>query len=221
MGTMVQISPSTPEEQLAALQARMRACRLCQEKGYIPNPSPIFSGRLTDPVMVIGQAPGRLSDLRGWPFSGPAGKKLEEWFAQAGFAPGFLRQRTYLTSLTRCNPGPNPRGGDDRKPSQAELALCRPFLDEELRLVRPKVVLLVGQMAIEAFLGRRRLEEVVGHSYEREGGGATRASPVLFLPLPHTSGVSRWLNAPQHQRLVEQALAHLSELRVSLCLEEP
>ncbi len=195
---------------LAELQARMLACRLCVEAGHIPEARPIFSGRATDRVMVIGQAPGAVSDGNGVPFSGPAGRVLRDWLVRAGFPETYFRERTYLTSLTRCVPGPSPHGEGDRPPSRPERLLCRPYLEAELRLVRPAVVLLVGKLAIEEFLGRARLEDVVGTTVERDG--------VVFVPLPHSSGVSRWLNTPEHQLLLERALAALSSARERLGL---
>src|SRR3989440_9577918 len=165
---------------LAALHERMRACRLCQEHGYIPVAQPLVGGRATDRIMVIGQAPGHRSVAKGRSFSGPAGLILQKWLEQAGFPPGYLHEHTYLSSLTRCDPGKNPRSNGDRKPSPAEMALCRPYLDAELRIVRPKVVLLVGSMAIDTFLGKSKLECVIGTYIEKDN--------TLFLPLPHPSG---------------------------------
>ncbi len=190
---------------VAALHQRIRNCRLCQEHGYIPVAHPLVSGRADDRVFVIGQAPGHRSVANDVPFSGPGGRILQKWLEQAGFPPGYLHAHTYLSSLTHCDPGKNPRGDGDRRPSPAEVALCRQHLDAELRTVRPKVVLLIGTMAIEAFLGKGRLEEVIGTYQERAG--------VLLLPLPHPSGVSRWLNDPDHQQLLQKALALLAHWR--------
>lgn len=193
------------EEQLAVLQSRIHMCRLCEQHGYIPKTHPIVSGRVDNRIMVIGQAPGHLSVARDKPFSGPGGRVLQSWLEIAGFPPGYLHERTYLSSLTRCDPGKNPRGGGDRKPSPPELALCRPYLDAELEIVRPMVVLLIGTMAIEAFLGKCKLEQVIGTYREHEG--------ILYLPLPHPSGVSRWLNDFEHRKLHQQALNILADWR--------
>ncbi len=196
---------------LTRLQQRILSCHLCQEHGYIPVARPIVSGRASDRIMVIGQAPGHRSVAKNKPFSGPGGRILQKWLEQAGFPPGYLHEHTYLSSLTRCDPGKSLRGNGDRKPSPQEIALCRPFLEAELELIRPKVVLLVGTMAIEAYLGKAKLELMIG-TYQEQNG-------MLFLPLPHPSGVSRWLNDPAHQKLLQQALAILSQWRqmYSLC----
>ena len=195
------------EAAISLLQERIFACRLCQDGGYIRQAHPITSGRGSDRVMVIGQAPGHRSVTKGRPFSGPGGSILQKWLEQAGFPPGYLHEHTYLSSLTRCDPGRNPRGDGDRRPSPQEVALCRPFLEAELQLLQPKVVLLVGSMAIEAFLGKGRLEEIIGTFEERDG--------MLFLPLPHPSGVSRWLNDPEHLKLHRRALELLAAWRVT------
>jgi len=189
-----------------ALQKRILSCRLCQEQGYLPIARPLVDGRPTDRLMVIGQAPGHRSITNGRSFSGPGGRTLQQWLEQAGFAPDYLHTHTYLSSLTRCDPGRNPKGNGDRRPSPSEIALCRPFLEAELHLLHPQIVLLVGSMAIEAFFGKTRLEMIVGRYKELEH--------ALLLPLPHPSGVSRWLLAPEHQELLRQALQILAEWRV-------
>ncbi len=194
-------------EAIRALQQRILSCRLCEEHGFISAARPLVGGLPGDRVMVIGQAPGHRSVAKGRSFSGPGGTILQQWLEQAGFPPGYLHSHTYLSSLTRCDPGRNPRGDGDRRPSPAEMALCRPFLDAELQLLQPRVVLLVGTMAIEALCGKVKLEEVIGTFQEREG--------MLFLPLPHPSGVSRWLNDPEHLKLHQRSLEILAEWRVT------
>jgi uracil-DNA glycosylase family 4 len=206
----VSMNEQTEDEravEIFALQERIRQCRLCQERGYIPLAQPLVNGRPDDRVMVIGQAPGHRSVARGRSFSGPGGSILQKWLERAGFPPGYLHNHAYLSSLTRCDPGRNPRGDGDRRPSTAEIALCRPYLDAELRILRPRVVLLVGSMAIETFCGKIRLEEIVGTYRERDG--------MLFLPLPHPSGVSRWLLTPDHQALLHKALTFLASWRIN------
>ena len=166
---------------------------------------------LADPRMVlIGQAPGPVTDRLGYHFAGPAGRFLEVWLAQAGFPPGYFREHVYLTSLTRCFPGKSPSGNGDRPPSRAEIALCRRFLEQEFELLQLSVVLLVGKMAIDAFLPKRPLTESVGRVFDVDGR--------VYVPLPHASGVSRWLNAPENRALLNAALAELSRLRVELHL---
>ena len=194
-------------EAIKGLQQRIRYCRLCEEHGYIPKAQPLVSGRPEDRIMVVGQAPGHRSIAKGRSFSGPGGTILQRWLEQAGFPPGYLHSHVYLSSLTRCDPGRNHHGDGDRRPSTSEIALCKPFLDAEIQLLEPRVILPVGTMAIETFFGKVKLEEVIGTYQEHSG--------KLFLPLPHPSGVSRWLNEPKHLKLHIQALEILATWRVA------
>src|SRR6266568_1638028 len=120
--------------------------------------------------------------------------------------PGLIDEPRML--LIGQAPGPVTDRNGDRQPSRAEIALCRHFLDREFDLLQPKVVLLVGKMAIDAFLGKRPLTDTVGRVFPSDGR--------VFVPLPHASGVSRWLNTPANKALLERALAELSRLRVDL-----
>ncbi len=194
-------------ERLSALSRQVSACRRCVDAGYIPTADPVGGarGRVSDRLMLIGQAPGRLSVARGMPFGGPGGEVLDDWLTRAGYPPNFLRTGVYLTALTRCFPGKVSGGKGDRAPSAAEMALCRPYLDAELALVDPELIVLVGGLAIRVMLGTGPLEHWVGQMVEQSGRH--------WLPLPHPSGVSRWLNAPAHRLLVDRALDQLAKWR--------
>jgi uracil-DNA glycosylase len=156
--------------------------------------------------LVIGQAPGPVTHREGVHFAGPAGRTLAGWFAAAGFPAGDEHKwptlsAAWLTSLTRCFPGPSGSGNGDRAPSTREIALCRPFLEEEIAAVDPDVIVLVGAMAIRAFLGPIKLDDAVGRRFEWRG------RPMI--PFPHSSGVSRWANLPANKAKVDQAVALL------------
>jgi uracil-DNA glycosylase len=197
---------------LRALAEQVAACRACQTAGYLAQANPIAPQLLSDArIVLIGQAPGAITDRKGYHFAGPAGTFLSAWLDRAGFPPGYFRSHVHLSSLTRCFPGKSASGNGDRAPSSAEVTLCRPFLEAELRLIDPGLVLLVGRMAIDVFLGKRPLTETIGRSYSLGGR--------VYLPLPHASGVSRWLNAPANRALLDQALQELSRLRLLLHLD--
>jgi uracil-DNA glycosylase family 4 len=180
---------------LERLHSRIRACTKCVDTGYLPAAFPIVAGKANDRVMIIGQAPGAVELTTGLPFSGRAGAELRRWLADAGIDEAHL---PYRTSITKCFPGKAPSGAGDRRPSPPEIALCAPWLDAELALVRPRVVLLVGTLAIERYWGRVPLSDVVGRS--RVDGER------ILIPLPHPSGASRWLNDPGHRALLRRAL---------------
>ena len=184
------------ERALVRLHARIRACTKCVDAGYLPSAFPIVAGKVSDRVMIIGQAPGAVELTTGLPFSGRAGAELRRWLAVAGIDEAHL---PYRTAITKCFPGKAASGAGDRRPSPPEVLLCASWLDAELALVRPRVLLLVGTLAIERFWGKVPLSEVVGKS-RVEG-------ERVLIPLPHPSGASRWLNDPENRERLTRALA--------------
>lgn len=205
--------PSTPELPGVApawvdLHRGILACRRCQEAGYIPEAIPMYQGRPGQRLMLIGQAPGIVELGPRKPFAGRSGAELARWMVRAGFRDDdHFRALTYVTSVTKCFPGKSASGSGDRRPSGAEVALCRPWLEAQLALVRPRLVLLVGGLAHAVFLPGRPLEALVGRLFDAPG---VAAGPLL-LPLPHPSGASRWLNDAGHRALLDRALALLAE----------
>jgi len=197
-------------DELAILHREIAACRRCAEAGYYVESVPqlVVSGPADARLMVIGQAPPGERSSHGRPFSGPAGQRLFKWLAEAGWEEEDFRARCYITAITKCYPGKAAKG--DRRPTAAEQKLCRPFLDRELALVRSEVIVLVGGLAIQTFLGQNRLEDIVGK--------VTVRADVRYVPLPHPSGASLWLNAPHNQARVHKALRALGQLRQHLKL---
>lgn len=165
--------------------------------------------------MVVGQAPGVAAAERPVPYTGATGRTLRGWLARAGFPDDAFHDpdRFYLTSLTKCFPGKARTGAGDRAPSRREIALCAGHLETELRLVRPELVLALGRLSIEALLPSCRglpLATIVGVPLPAELPVLLELS-ALVLPLPHPSGVSRWLNHPDHRARVDAGLAWLAQ----------
>jgi uracil-DNA glycosylase len=163
-------------------------------------------GRFDSPRwMLVGQAPGKKEAALGRPFAGAAGRRLFQWLADAGFAEEQFRSFCYVTAMMKCFPGSGERG--DLKPSREQVANCAPWLEKELALVRPAVLIPVGQLAIERFLGKARLEELIGRRFRRSVAGRE----VTVIPLPHPSGASAWTNAPENRVLIRRAIRLLAE----------
>ena len=165
--------------------------------------------------MLVGQAPGPVEDDVTRPFAGRAGRQLMRWFVRAGFASeAEVRDRVFMTSMTTCFPGRLPDNAGDRRPSAAEVALCSGWLDAYIERLNPALIICIGGLAHTRFLSGRRLDTIVGCAWSAQGElveDVPAEAPVL-LPLPHPSGQSRWLNDPQHARLLATALARLSQL---------
>jgi len=190
---------------LIALNGRIRACRKCHDAGLLDERESIPIAR--DPeadaplprILLIGQAPGLRATLHDRPFAGAAGEKLRDWLEQGGIPREDFYRQVHFGAITRCYPGRLPGAKGDRVPSPQEQALCRPWLDDLIKTLEPQVVFLVGLLAIRTFLGPvASLTAVVGTSTVRDR--------VCYIPLPHPSGVSRWLNEPANVAAVARAM---------------
>ena len=182
--------------------ARMSACRRCE---LAPEIVPIVSRARAPRAMLIGQAPGQTEIGGGRPFAGRAGRTLFRWLASAGIDELTAREWLYISAITRCYPGPHPAGRGDRVPAPRERERCGGWLADELRIMRPPVLVPVGRLAIDRFLGTRPLSELIGreHDVEHEGGRS------VAIPLPHPSGASSWIHAPGNRALLDRSLALL------------
>lgn len=153
-------------------------------------------------LMLVGQAPGPKEVVEQRPFAFTAGSRLFSWFARFGVSEAEFRRRVFMCAVIRCFPGRAPQGGD-RVPSPLEIANCAPYLEEEIRLIRPPTVIAVGQLAIKKLLPEPMpLQERVGRSFPASRGDLA----FEVIPLPHPSGRSTWLNVPENQQRLDRAL---------------
>ena len=203
---------------LAQLHREIGRCARCVEAGYLQRAAPVLSGYPDNRIMLIGQAPGAVEAVRRLPFQGRSRNVLMGWLIRAGFSSeAQVRRQVYMTSITKCFPGKG-SGGGDRRPSRAEVDLCRSHLDRQLALIKPELLILVGGLAHERFLSARPLDALVGRFFDLSGREVTRGTRTrpLLVPLPHPSGASRWLNAVENRRLLERALRRLRPIARSL-----
>jgi uracil-DNA glycosylase len=170
--------------------------------GLAPGIVPIISLATSPKAMLVGQAPGQVEAAGGKPFAGRAGKTLFKWLERAGVDEPTARRKIYIAAITRCYPGPSQSGRGDRVPSPAEQETCSVWLERELRIIRPKLLIPVGKLAIARFLPNRPLDEIIGRTHIVEHGGGRS----LAIPLPHPSGASSWTHQGNHPQLLERAL---------------
>lgn len=168
---------------------------------------PVLSGDGSEHAMLVGQAPGHREIETGLPFAHDAGKRLVGWLATAGISVEDFRERWYVTSVVKCYPGRRPGASVDSPPSRAEVQRWSPFLAEEVRLLSPRLVVLVGGFAHRyAFGANARLVELVGRKL------AWPSAPnASVLALPHPSGASTWLVDPNHVALWGRSIDLLGE----------
>lgn len=167
---------------------------------------PVSGRPVPSRVLLVGQAPGDKEPVMGRPFAWTAGKTLFRWFhEQAGMDEETFRSSIYMAAVCRCFPGKKATGGD-RVPSPEEIENCAPWLAEELRLLRPDLVIPVGKLAITRFLQPAPLVDWIGKSFRLE-----RENHVFDLvPLPHPSGASPWHRMEPGITLLRSAMKRIA-----------
>ena len=173
-------------------------CRRCPRM----LPPPVSGGPVLSKVMLIGQAPGVKEPVLGKPFAWTAGRTLFGWFQQfSHMNEAQVRSEIYFAAVCRCFPGKTPAGGD-RVPAPDEIRNCSTWMNDEIDLLRPQLIIPVGKLAISQFLPFEKLDEVVGRSFRL----SRNHRAFDLIPLPHPSGASPWHRIPPGLGLLRKAM---------------
>lgn len=147
-----------PADSLSLVSEEVRLCKKCPLSLTRTNAVP-GEGPSSPAVVLIGEGPGRNEDLQGRPFVGAAGKQLEGLLKDARLS----RDDVYITNVVKCRPPEN------RRPTDAEADACQPYLKRQLELLRPTVVVLMGDSALKRFLPSESLGGAHGRLFMRGG----------------------------------------------------
>ncbi len=183
---------------LASLQRANARCRRCIAAGFPLESWPVVEGRAGQRAYLLGQAPGIVEGDERRPWRGRAGATLRRWL---GLDEDAFYEAFYCAAVTRCYPGRAPSGRGDRTPTAREQELCSDWRDQELRLLRPQLVVTVGGLALRRLLAVASLTEAIGKSYV--------LGDAIVIPLPHPSGASGWLNDPSNRARLGKACIHV------------
>jgi uracil-DNA glycosylase len=167
---------------------------------------PVVSGlAVPSPVLMVGQAPGDKEGPAGKPFAWTAGKTLFKWYDSIGLDEEAFRHKAYMAAVCRCFPGKNPKGGD-RVPDREEIAACATWLQAEIDLIKPQLLIPVGKLAIAQFIAVDKLKDVIGQMHAVEVAGHR----MDMIPLPHPSGASTWHRTEPGKTLLAEALSQVA-----------
>ncbi len=183
-------------------QQSLSACTLCP--GMVP-PS-VVCGPVVTRVLLVGQAPGIKEPELQRPFAWTAGKTLFKWFTSIGLDEAAFRDKVYMSAVCRCFPGKNPRGGD-RVPDAEEIETCSRWLNREVELLQPELLIPVGKLAIVQYMDCDRLVDVVGQQHRL----VVQQRELDVVPLPHPSGASTWHRMQPGKQLLEDALQLIAQ----------
>ena len=124
-------------------------------------------------IMLIGEGPGYNEDQQGRPFVGPSGRLLEKWLALIGLT----REQVYIANVVKCRPP------DNRDPLPSEVETCRPFLERQIELLDPRLIVTLGRYSMERYFSGSKISQVHGR--------ARRDGSRIYLPLYHPAYILR------------------------------
>src|SRR4030095_10891823 len=148
---------------------------------------------------------------------------LFRWLKEAaGLTEEAVRERIYFAAVCRCFPGKAP-GGSDRVPNRQEIENCSSWLNRELEILQPRLVIPVGKLAIAQFIPAEQLDQIICPRFRVERAG----EEFDLIPLPHPSGASPWHRIPPGRDLLSKALqlivrhAAFQTIRKNLAARKP
>jgi DNA polymerase len=178
-------------DELARQVAACQRCRLGQMRTRaVPGHGPVESQ-----IMFIGEAPGFHEDRQGLPFVGAAGKFLDELLASIELK----REDVFIANVIKCRPPGN------RDPKPDEIAACRPYLDRQIELIRPRIIITLGRFSMARYFP--------GASISRIHGRPKRSGGVIYYPMFHPAAA---LHQPRWRPLIEEDMKRIPELLAEL-----
>ena len=196
------VARSRSQAHLDGHVVRLMQCRRCPRM----QSTPVSGGAIVSDVMLIGQAPGPREPVLQKPFAHTAGRTLFQWFEKfCGLAESTVRSTVYFAAVCRCFPGKS-SGGTDRVPAPDEIRNCSSWMNDEIKILRPRLIIPVGRLAIAQFIECTKLEKVIGCKFCVHRAGHT----FDLIPLPHPSGASPWPKISPGKQLTERAMRQVA-----------
>jgi uracil-DNA glycosylase family 4 len=180
--------------ELADLYQDIRVCQKCILSQGRTNTVP-GEGPESANIMFIGEGPGFHEDRQGRPFVGAAGNYLNELLEKIGFE----REDVYITNVVKCRPPGN------RDPQPDEIEACRPYLDHQIDLIRPRLIVTLGRFSMQRYFP--------GASISRIHGQPKRVGNVIYYPMFHPAAA---LHQPRWRSLVEEDILKIPDLLAKL-----
>jgi uracil-DNA glycosylase len=180
----------TPEETLTQIARQISVCQLCNlsstRKLAVPGEGPANAH-----IMLIGEGPGFYENEQGRPFVGAAGNFLNELLAKAGL----VREEVFITNVVKCRPPGN------RDPQPEELSSCRDYLEQQITIINPHIIVTLGRFSMAMFFPLARIGAVHGQ--------ASTINDRLIVPMYHPAAA---LHQPPLKSTVERDFVHLGEV---------
>ncbi len=185
-----ELNGESKQTRLEVLEKEVKTCKRCEL--WRTRKNPVFGeGPADAEIMIVGLGPGRQEDIQGRPFVGAAGKLLDRLLEEAGLK----REDIYITNVMKCYLPMN-------KASEEQVKTCSPYLDQQIEIIRPKLILALGNLAAGYLLGKfglkpEPMERIHGRIYEV----STLTLSLRIIPMYHPASALR--NPGLRSRLIE------------------
>jgi DNA polymerase len=183
---------------LAEIAQEVNQCTRCNlhyaRKNGVPGEGPADAS-----IMFIGEGPGFHENQQGRPFVGPAGRFLDELLDRIGLA----REEVFIGNVVKCRPPGN------RDPQADELEACNPFLDRQIQVISPRVIVTLGRYSMSKFFSHAKISQVHGQAMQVRGR--------LVVPMYHPAAA---LHQPSLKAIVERDFEKLPEM-IAMAEEAP
>jgi DNA polymerase len=176
--------------ELTKLYEQVRACAKCDLSKGRTNAVP-GEGPENAEIMFIGEAPGFHEDRQGRPFVGAAGQYLDELLALIGMK----REQVYICNVIKCRPPQN------RDPQPDEMEACKAYLDAQIELIKPKVIITISRFAMARWFSEKKISEI--HGKPRKFGSQ------VVLPMYHPAAA---LHQPSLKRVLEEDFKRVPQI---------
>ena len=193
------LSPSAKAAAFAELRQRVMPCMKCPKLGAARKNVVFGVGDIDARVMFVGEAPGADEDEQGEPFVGKAGQLLTRIIK----AMGLTREAVYIANILKCRPDTPGQSAGNRKPTPAEMKTCLPYLEQQIDLIRPTVIVALGATAVEGLLGKPAYITKLRGQWQTYRG-------IPLMPTYHPAYLLR-NQAPSEKRLVWEDMMQAME----------
>ncbi len=191
-----------------ALNLHTWGCRRCS-LGFQKeiNGCCVSRGNMESRRMIIGEAPGKEEDSKRSPFTGPAGRLMDQIFASVGLS---TERHFYITNVVKCRPYlPKGSGKENFTPKTEQQQLCRPFIEKEIELIQPKLIVLMGKVAVDNILPEYKKQNI-----GMIRGQVIRKNGIVYFPMLHPAAILHAQRDPDlEQQYKEQTWEDIQRLR--------
>jgi uracil-DNA glycosylase len=199
------LAPEAKEGAMAELRARASVCVKCPNLVAARTQVVFGVGNVHAEVMFVGEAPGADEDEQGEPFVGAAGQLLTKIIQTMGQS----RETVYIANILKCRPDMPPGASGNRKPTPAEMRTCIPYLQEQINIIRPKVLVALGATAVEGLFGKP-----IPITKQRGNWMTYRDIPVM--PTFHPAYLLRNQAMSEKRKVWEDMLAVMEQLGLAI-----